>query len=255
MKGLLLCVCKSRLLSLHQRELERIIFVKPGSTKGAGRRLWRDDRVWMYSQKTYQIFWQGLVYFCACGGNVHLCTRFINTCSLIKSTFSTWFILPYKKTNMFFKKYTIRKFIASCTVFMKHTLHTQCIFISSLLEEFCASSKKWKQTKSVVQEKNLLQWPSTKNNLDNLSSRTQSFQIDSTAGSSYQTFTTWVISAQKHNSLFTHQFSCSVKVNNSQHVLIVLAFTKLCWGQRNQFKNQENQQARLSKRQPINPLT
>lgn len=29
MKGLLLCVCKSRLLSLHQRELEQIIFVKP----------------------------------------------------------------------------------------------------------------------------------------------------------------------------------------------------------------------------------
>lgn len=40
-EGLLLLVVKSRLLSLHQRELERIIFVKPGGTKGTGRRLGR----------------------------------------------------------------------------------------------------------------------------------------------------------------------------------------------------------------------
>lgn len=37
-EGLLLLVVKSRLLSLHQRELERIIFVKPGGTKGTGKR-------------------------------------------------------------------------------------------------------------------------------------------------------------------------------------------------------------------------
>lgn len=37
-EGLLLLVVKSRLLSLHQRELERIIFVKPGGAKGTGRR-------------------------------------------------------------------------------------------------------------------------------------------------------------------------------------------------------------------------
>lgn len=40
-EGLFLLVVKSRLLSLHQRELERIIFVKPGGTKGAGRKLGR----------------------------------------------------------------------------------------------------------------------------------------------------------------------------------------------------------------------
>lgn len=47
-EGLLLFVIKSRLLSLHQKELKRIIFVKPGGTKGMDK---GGDSVSMYSPR------------------------------------------------------------------------------------------------------------------------------------------------------------------------------------------------------------